>query len=329
MIVLGIDVAKAKLDAALWLSAGRRWDACKVSNDAAGCRKLLTWAQARSKASPDAIRVVMEATGVYHELAAEVFHDAGCTVIVANPKRARDFAKGIGVLTKNDTVDAKALACYGEHGRGLPWQPPAEEVRVLRALLSRLAAIDEDLRREKNRLEKSLIATAPDVVLQSLQRNISALQTEHRRLHHAVDDHYDQHPDLKADRDRLLTVPAIGPVSADLLICLLRGRHFDSARQAAALSGLVPLERSSGTSVRGRPHLSKQGDARLRAVLYMASIVSLKCNPQMKSIYDRLVSNGKAKKAALGALMRHFVHIAFGILKHHQSYNPALVSKTA
>lgn len=327
MIVLGVDVAKAKLDVALWLSVPKKWYACKVDNDGPGCRKLLAWAQAKSGAGADAIRVVMESTGVYHELAAECLHDAGCNVVIANPKRVRDFARGLGYLTKTDAVDAKALARYGEQGDAQDWQPPASEIRALRALLARLAAVGEDWQREQNRLEKAQIAQTPELVRDSLLRSIERLTAEHARLRKAIEDHHDQHPGLKAERDLLRTIPSVGPGSADQLLCLLRSRRFDSARQAAALSGLVPVEHSSGTSVRGRPRLSKQGNPRLRAVLYMASVASLRHNPELRAIYDKLLAKGKAKMAALGALMRHIVHIAFGVLKHQQPYNPALVSK--
>lgn len=329
MIVLGVDVSKAKLDVALWLPISKKWYACKVDNDEAGCCKLLAWALAKSGAAANAIRVVMESTGVYHELAAEVLHDAGCTVVVANPKRVRDFARGLGFLTKTDAVDAKGLARYGEQGEAQAWQPPAPEIRTLRALLARLAAVAEDLHREQNRLEKAQIAQTPELVRDSLLRSIERLTAEHARLRKAIDDHHDQHPGLKAERDLLQTIPSVGPASADQLLCLLRSRRFDSARQAAALSGLVPVEHSSGTSVRGKPRLPKQGNPRLRAILYMASIVSIRHNTELRAIYDKLLAKGKAKMAALGALMRHLVHIAFGILKHQQPYNPALVSKIA
>lgn len=327
MVVLGIDVSKAKLDAALWLPALRKWYALKVDNDEVGLRKLLNWALNKSGVSADQIRVVLEATGVYHELAAETLHDAGCPVVVANPKRARDFAKGLGLLNKTDTIDSRALARYGELGEAQAWQPPAPEVRTLRALLARLAAVEEDLQREENRWEKAQISQTPDVVRQSLQRGIEILRQEAARLRKAIDDHYDQHPGLKAERDLLRTIPAVGEVSSSHLLCLLRGRHLNSARQAAALSGLVPVEYTSGSSVRGKPHLSKQGNPRLRRVLYMASVSALLHNRELRAIYDRLVASGKAKLAALGALMRHIVHIAFGVLKHQKPYNPALVSK--
>lgn len=327
MVVLGIDVAKLKLDAALYLPERRQWYACKLPNDSVGVAKLLAWAAHKSDVAPAAFGVTLEATGVYHELAAEQFHDAGCRVVVVNPKRAHDFARGIGILTKTDRVDARALARYGTQEGLSQWMPPAPEVRALRALRARFAAVENDLRRELNRQEKIQVSATPAAVRDSLKRSILTLKQERKRLQKAVEDHYDQHPGLKAQRHLLQSIPCVGPVSADHLLCLLKTHHFHTARQAAALCGLVPVEHQSGTSIHGRPHLSKQGNGKLRAVLYMASVVALRYNPQLRAIYDRLVARGKAKRAALGALMRHLVHIAFGVLKHQQPYNPALVSK--
>lgn len=326
MIILGIDVSKTRLDAALWLAGPRKWYATKVDNQAAGIARLLRWACDKAKVDASKLRVVLEATGVYHQTCAEQLHDAGCVVVIANPKRVRDFAKGLGLLTKTDAVDARALARYGEKGEAQPWQPPAPEVRLLRALLARLTAVEEDLQREANRWEQAQIAETPEVVRESLQRGIETLKQEKKRLLKAIDDHFDQHPGLKAERDLLQTIPAVGPVSANHLLCLLRGRTFDSARQAAALTGLVPIEYRSGTSVHGKPRLPKQG-TKLRAVLYMASVAALLHNRELKAIYSRLIIAGKSKMAALGALSRHLVHIAYGVLKHQQPYNPTLVSK--
>ena len=298
-MILGIDVSKARLDAALWLPEQRKWYATKASNDVVGIARLRRWACDKAGAGPDQLRVMLE----------------------ANPKRVRDFAKGLGLLTKTDAVDARALARYGEVGEALPWQPPAPAVRQLKALLARLHAVEDDLQRESNRWEQAQIADTPGIVRDSLQRGIGQLQQEKRHLLKAIDDHYDQHPKLKADRELLQSIPAVGPASSSQLLCLLRGRNLRSARQAAALTGLVPLEHRSGTSVNGKARLSKQGNSKLRATLYMASVVALSHNRELRAIYDRLLAAGKSKMAALGALSRHLVHIAFGILKHQQPYN--------
>lgn len=327
-MTLGVDVSKAKLDVALRLGESRKWYAKQVVNDADGARRLLDWVRAKSGLTAADCRVVLEATGVYHESAALVFHEAGCEVVIANPKRVRDYAKGKGLLTKTDAVDARTLAVYGAQGEELlAWAPPAQEVRILRALTARLDAVEQDLQREENRLEKAQATDTPQLVQDSLQRSLQSLHTERDRLRREIEDHYDQNPGLKQERERLKTIPGVGDVSANRMLCLLKRHRFDSARQAAACAGLIPVHYRSGTSVHKPPRLSKQGDPKVRATLYMAAMVASRYNPQLRRIYEALIQRGKSKMSALAALMRRLLHIAFGMLKHQTDYNPALVSK--
>lgn len=324
---LGIDVSKDKLDAVLWLEDLRKWYALKATNDELGAHKLLQWACAKAGVAAGDLRVVLEATGVYHEIVAQAFYDGGCEVVIANPKRVHDYAKGKGTLTKTDGVDARVLARYAAQGDELiAWVPPPPAVRTLRALTARLDAVEQDLQREDNRLEKAQATTTPQAVRDSLDRSITSLRAERERLRKAIDDHYDNHPDLKQERDRLKTIPGVGNVTADRLLCLLRRHRFGSARQAAACAGLIPIERTSGSSVHEPPHLSKQGDPRVRKTLYMAAIVAARHNPPLRKVYLALVARGKPKMSALGALMRRLVHIAFGMLKHQTDFNPLLVT---
>lgn len=329
-VTLGVDVSKDKLDAALWVKASRKWYAAKASNDVAGAHKLLEWACAKAKITADQCRVVLEATGVYHETVAQAFHDAGCEVVIANPKRVRDYAKGIGVLAKTDAVDARVLARYGSDAEDLVvWLPPPVEVRVLRALLARLDAIDKDAQRERNRLEKARATDLPQVVHESLARTLASLQAERERLIKAIDDHYDHHPGLKQELERLKTIPGVGPATGSHLLCLLKRHRFDNARQAAACAGLNVLPYESGSSVHKPPRLSKHGDPKLRAKLYMAAVVAAQRNPPLRRVYLDLIARGKSKMSALGALMRRIVHIAFGILKHQSDFNPSFTQKIA
>jgi len=104
-----------------------------------------------------------------------------------------------------------------------------------------------------------------------------------------------------------------------LLPIVLRN-SFDSAEQVAAYLGLVPVESKSGTSVSGRPHLSKNGPSHIRATLYMAAVVAIRYNPHVKALYERLLAKGKSKMSALGAAMRKLVHLCFGVLRTRQPY---------
>jgi len=168
MLFLGIDVAKAKLDCSLLLdvaSAKRR--AKTVANSQAGVSELLMWCT-KHHAFPHEFHAILEGTGVYHEPAALALADAGVTVSIVNPAQVKDFGRSLGVRTKTDGVDSGVLARYGALLKPRPWTPPAQEARVLQALLSRREAIAQDLQRERNRLEKADATETPPLIRQSI-----------------------------------------------------------------------------------------------------------------------------------------------------------------
>jgi len=264
----------------------------------------------------------MAATGVYHPAAALHLHEAGVQVAIVNPAQVKDFGKGWAVRTKTDRMDSWVLARFGQVNTPTPWQPLSVEVRELQALLARQRALAEDLQRERNRLEKADATLTPTLVHQSLQDSIVFLTQQLKRLQRDIDDHIDRHPRLREDRALLESIPAIGAQTGKHMLALLHAHHFERAEQSAAYLGVVPVERQSGTSVHGKPRLSKAGPAHLRAILYMAAIVATRHNPHVKALYERLLAKGKTKMAALGAAMRKLVHLCFGVLKSRQPYSP-------
>lgn len=321
--VIGCDVSKNKLDAALLLKLEPLKIRSKVvSNDQPGCMGLIEWACRQANCRPQQLHVVMEATGVYHEAAAYALVEAGVGVSVANPARVREFAKGLALRNKTDALDRVLLARYGATVKLPLWQAPAAEVVELKALLSRLQALEADLQRESNRLEKAQVAMTPRVVLDSLHESLAFLEQHRRALLKRIDDHIEAHPRLARDRQLLESIPAIGRKTANRMLCLLHGRAFAAAAAAAAYVGLVPVQHRSGSSVYRPPHLSKAGPSAMRAALYMPAVVAIRSNPDVRSLYERLITAGKSKMSAIGAAMRKLVHICFGVLKNQQPYQP-------
>ena len=321
MVFLGIDVSKDRLDCALLAEGGGRpLGGQSFPNNAAGLDRVVAWAARASGMAAADVHVVLEATAAYHELAAHRLAAAGMRVSIVNSARVRSFAKGLGILGKTDPIDARLLARYGQLLRPRAWQPPARALLELEALLARLDDIEADLRREENRLEQVRVRGCPEVVERSLLGSIEASKGRRDELQRAIAAHVAAVPGLQADLDRLLTIPAVGPRTAVRMLVMLRARAFESARQAAAFLGLVPVEQTSGKRIRGRPTLSKAGNPRLRATLYMAAVAGIRRNPDLKAQYERLLGRGKCKMAALGAAMRKLVHLCFGVLKTAADY---------
>ena len=324
--VIGCDVSKKKLELALLLSLEPLKLRSKVvENSQPGCLGLIDWACRQANCSPGELHVVMEATGAYHEVAAYALSQAGVRVSVVNPAQVRNFAKGLAVRTKTDAADRAVLARYGATVKPPLWQPPAPEVVELKALLSRLQAIEADLGRESNRLEKAEISLTPQVVLESLHKSLAFLKQEKRALEKRIDDHIEGHPQLKTDRELLESIPAVGPKTSSRMLCVLHSRPFRAAASVAAYLGLVPIQHQSGTSVYRPPRLSKAGDGAMRAALYLPAVVASRHNPDIRAHYNRLLAQGKSKMSAIGAAMRKLVHICFGVLKNQQPYRPRII----
>ena len=317
---IGIDVSKAKFDVA-WLrdSKAFRYRSKALSNNPKGCLQLLEWIRDKVTTDLAAVCVVMEATGVYHELLAYFLHDHGIQVSIVNPARTAEFAKSLGTVHKTDKNDSRILARYGATVDFPRWQPEPLSVRQLKAKIARMDTLQTDWQREENRLEKARIGSAPDEVILSIHQVKTAIGNSMAELKQDINDHIDRHPDLKHDIGLLKTIPGVGDVVAPRMALLYRSRRFQSAAQMAAFLGLVPKERTSG-QYRGKVRLSKQGNSQFRALLYMPAVVAKRCNPDIKASCERLLAKGKSQMQAIGAAMRRLVHICFGVLKHQAVY---------
>jgi transposase len=321
MFYLGVDVAKAKLDCALLDTSTGKLKSKVVPNTAPGFTQLLQWLNKHG--APEAY-VVMEPTGVYHEAAALALADAGLKLSLVNPAQLRKFAQGLGVKTKTDKADSVVLARYGATQTPPAWQPPSMSVRRLKALLTRRDAVADDLQRERNRNEANELSLAPEPVRDSITQSIAFLEAELKRLQKMIDEHIDNDPDLRDKKTLLETIPGVGARVSDHMTALLAGRTFERAEQLAAYLGLVPVQWESGSSVHGRPRMSKAGPAHLRKLLYMPAVVASRYNPHIKALKERLIAKGKSKMAAIGAAMRKLAHLCFGVVNSGRPYNPNL-----
>ena len=326
MNYFGIDVSKLKLDC-IWFESGTgQVETMIVDNQLIGFNKLKQWIASFSTAG-EANLVCLEATGIYHEQAAEYLHNQGYQVYVVNPAYARNYAKALGVRNKTDKVDAWLLAKFvsAEHQSFVRYQPPALHVKQLRLYNSRLAALTANIQQETVRL-KNLASGAPEPVERSISQVIDCLETQKYVLEQDLDAHIKRFPDLDRDYALLLTIPSVGPVLSRTLLELFSGRDFTSAAQVASFLGLVPVQKESGTSIRAKPRISKAGDPAIRSLLYMATISATRFNPDITEFYSRLVQSGKPKKAALVAASRKLLHIAYAVISTKTPYQVKKVS---
>jgi transposase len=253
----------------------------------------------------------MEATGIYWEEVAQYLATAGLTVSVVNPAQIKAYASSRLTRTKTDAVDAKLIADFCAERQPTPWQARSEAEIALRALVLRLDALQTMRTQESNRLEVSR-----DAVRDDIQQHLDWLDADIKQLVETINDHIDHHPNLKEKRELLNSIPGIGErTSAVILAFYADTERFANSRQAAAFAGLDPRQHESGSSVRGKPRLSKIGHAFIRKSLYMPAMVTLYKTGWGKQFKERLAIAGKPPKLIIGAMMRKLIHVAFGVLK--------------
>jgi len=305
---VGIDVAKATLDVATNRVDHPRWH---TPNEAAGIAAVVD----RLRALAPAL-IVLEATGGYETAAVTALAVAGLPVAVVNPRQVRDFAKALGVLAKTDTLDADVLVAFAERVRPTPRPLPDEAHADLLALVVRRRQLVEMRTAELNRLGTARPKLRPAVRehIAWLDRRIKDTDREITRLIEASP--------LWRTRDQLLqSTPGVGPhTSARLLVSLPELGRL-SGREIAALVGVAPLNRDSGT--RHGPRTTWGGRAPVRATLYMATLVATRHNPVIRGFYQRLRAAGKPPKVALVAAMRKLLTILNAMLKHQRAWTPA------
>jgi transposase len=313
---LGIDIAKLKFNACLINPQGKLKH--KVfPNSAPGFEQLLEWL---SKQGVEGVHACLEATGTYGEALALFLYQAGYSVSVINPAATKAFAQSRLSRTKTDRVDAELIARFTQAQQPPLWTPFPAEVRELQALVRRLESLIEMRVMEENRLSSGITV---DSVRQSVEAHLSYLNQEIKRTEQLIRDHINSNPRLKQQSELLDSIPGIAETTAAALLAEITDiNQYRSARQVAAYAGLVPRERQSGTSLRGRTRLSKIGNARLRRALYFPAITALRCSPFFQAWAKGLRERGKSKMSVICAVMRKLVHLAYGVLKSEQPFDP-------
>lgn len=306
---VGIDVAKAKLDVFI----GGTRESFSVVNTELGIRGML------AKFRRDDF-VILEATGGLEVPVAGALATGGIALAIVNPRQVRDFARATGRLAKTDRLDAEVLARFGEAVKP-PARPLAnEQAEALEALVTRRRQLVEMLTAEKNRR-----SMAPKVLYRSIDEHIRWLEKRLSGLDDELATMIRNSP-LWRERDELLrSVPGVGKVLSSTLLAQLPELGTLNRKQIAALAGLAPFNRDSG-SLRGSRCIWG-GRAQVRRVLYMAIVAGIRSNPAIKPFYLRLRASGKPAKRALTACMRKLLVILNAMLRSKTHWQtPALAT---
>ena len=308
-VCVGVDVAKSTLDVAASDSRETR----QFANDDEGIRQAV-----RYIASVKPVGIILEATGNLEMPLAAALQAGRLPVAVINPRQVRDFARATGTLAKTDTIDARILALFGIQVKPEIRPLPDQKTREMRNLLTRRRQLIEMLTAEHNRLFHS-----SDDVRPSIDTHIKWLEEALSDINNDLDRRIRLSPSW-LERDNLLkSVPGVGKVVSSSLMIELPELGKLNRRKIAALVGVAPFNRDSGT-MRGRRTVWG-GRAKLRAVLYMAALVASRRNPIIAAFYQRLLDAGKAKKVALVACMRKLITILNAMIRTMTAWQPEII----
>jgi transposase len=305
-IFVGIDVSKDRLDVAV-RPAGEVW---QVSYDSRGISDLV---ERLGEHSP--YLVVLEATGGLELTLTGELAAVGLPVAVVNPRHVRDFARAAGKLAKTDALDAQVLAHFAEAMQPEPRPLPDASAQEFRALVTRRRQLVEMITAEKNRLKTATHRVRPQVQghIRWLGESLEELDKDLRGLIRSS-------PLWRAKEKVLRSTPGVGPVLSMTLLSDLPELGALNRGEIAALVGVAPFNRDSGT-LRGKRKVWG-GRRRVRAALYMAALVATRYNPVLRDFYQRLCAAGKPKKVALTACMRKLLTILNTMVRDHRHWNP-------
>jgi len=307
-INVGIDTGKSQLDIYI-----RPLDwSFSVANSPAGIRDAV---QQLKRLKPT--RLVIEATGRLELPFVLQAQQAGLAVSVVNPLQMRRFASAAGQLAKADHLDARMIAYYGEALQPAPSVLKGAKPRLISDLLARRSQLLEMATMEKNRL-----SILPKALHASLNRHLKQLQAEVKKIEQLLDKHVDQSPEWQAKRDLLMSVNGVGKVLTYTLLSDLPELGQLNRKEIAALVGVAPMNKESG-SYKGKRRI-RGGRANVRKVLFMAIMSAMQSNPKLKRQYTALKEAGKPPKVAMVACMRKLITILNVMVKTGQHWNPEL-----
>lgn len=303
--VLGVDVSKDWLDVAAEPDGSLQ----RLSNDAEGFKSVIALAR-----ESESERITLEASGGYQTRLVAALLEAGLPVVVVNPRQVREYARATGRLAKTDRIDARILCAFT-----LAVQPPLRELKdeqaeLLSSLIARRRQLIEMRTAEKNRLTLG----ARGKVRKNLKAHIEWLDRHLRDTDRELRQLIERSPAWQEKEDLLISVPGVGKTTAQMLIAQLPELGRLTHKQIAALVGVAPFNRDSGT-LRGQ-RTTWGGRHSVRAGLYMATMSAIRANPPIKAFYERLIDRGKPGKVAMTACMRKLLTMLNAMLRDHKPW---------
>jgi transposase len=323
---VGIDCSKDELVVCFHQLTVAMEVVCKATevftNNERGFKHLFKWSHKLASKDCDLLFVV-EATGVYHERLAHFLFDHQCRVSIVLPNKAKHFAQTLSVKTVTDKVASKTLSLMGIEKKLDLWQKPDEVYEQLRQLTREREQLIDQRTISKNQLHaEQHQAHQSKPGIRRLKALIRLFDSQIEEVEKEMTALINKHPELKKKMNHLCSVPGIGLITATTLIAETHGFHLiRNAKQLVSYAGLDVVDKQSGTSVRGKPHISGKGNSHIRKCLYFPAFNAVRYIPVWQKLYQRLVDKNGVKMKAYTAVMRKLLVITYVLWKKQEDFD--------
>lgn len=323
---LGVDIAQKELV----VSLGRLHEDLSIElysrrvfrNKETGFNALHKWLQKNIETSMNC-RIVMEATGVYHQKFAHFMFDAGYEISIVLPNKISNYMRTLELKTITDKSCGDAIARFGLERKLESWSKPDETYRDLQQLTRERDQIVGERTATKNRLHAEESEVHPNKgSLKRMKALIKFLNKQEKEIKSEISQHLKENKSIKAKVDQICTIPGMGELTAVIILSETSGFELiRNKKQLTSYAGMDIKEKQSGTSVKGKPRLSKKGNRHIRKALHLPSLAAVKHNPHHKEIYARLVEKHGIKMKALVAIQRKMLELAYILFKNDTTYD--------
>jgi len=324
--VIGIDVAQEELV----VSLGRMNSDLEpqiyafktFANKPSGFAALITWVKKHSSSTLP-VRFVMEATGVYHENLAYYLSDQGHEVSIVLPNKISNYIKTLEKQTITDKTASQAICQFGLEKKLSLWERPKEIFREMKQLTRERDQIIVERTVAKNQLHAEKAEAFPNQrSIARLKQRIQLFNAQEKEIKSEIAVLVKSDKELKQRMDNVTTIPGVGNLTVAIVVGEVNGFNLvKNKKQLIGYSGMGLKEKQSGTSVKGKPRISKKGNRHLRKAMHMPSLTSIRVDEHFKDIYVRLVSKHGIKMKALVAVQRKLLELIYILWDTNTKYD--------
>jgi transposase len=330
--VVGIDVAQKELVVCLGRMdsdlSSELYAYHVFGNTAQGMNSLINWVKQRTDANVS-LRFVMEATGVYHESLAYFLNEQGYHQTIVLPSKINHYAQTLAVKTVTDKTASQAITRFGLERQLTDWVPPTPAYKKLRQLTRERDQVVQLRTMAKNHIHAEKTEAQPDEQsLRRMKQEIDLFNQQEKEIKAQIKELVKQQEKIKNEIAIITSITGIGELTAVTILGETNGFELVSnKKQLASYAGLDVKEKQSGTSVKGKPRISKKGNRYLRKAMHLPALAAIRSDERFKAIFTRLVAKHGIKMKAAVAVQRKLLELVYTLHKTGSKYNPEYLKK--